>query len=103
MRVIFCISPDEMRASTWSQTIALPNLLGPEITAWSGTKIHSPLIKTRYLFPLMSHSPLVERVAVSLGTAIPAKIVLQRLKPRLQWTARPLAGWIADQDNGSSE
>ena len=45
----------------------------------------------------------VERVTISLGAAIPAKIVLQRLKPRLQWTTRPLAGWIADQDNGSSK
>jgi hypothetical protein len=42
-------------------------------------------------------------MTISLGTAIPAKVVLQRLKPRLQWIARPLAGWIADQDNGSSK
>jgi hypothetical protein len=46
---------------------------------------------------------LVERVTISLGTAIPAKVVLQRLKPRLQWVARPLAGWITDQNNGRSE
>jgi hypothetical protein len=39
---------------------------------------------------------LVERVTISFGTAISAKVVLQRLKPRLQWIARPLAGWIAD-------
>jgi hypothetical protein len=46
---------------------------------------------------------LVERVTVSFGTAISAKVVLQRLKPRLQWIARPLAGWIADQNNGGSD
>src|SRR5215469_5766616 len=29
-------------------------------------------------------------------------LALQRLKPGLQWVARPFTGWIADQDNGSS-
>src|SRR6516165_8310457 len=40
-----------------SQTIALPNLLGPESTASSGTTIHSPWTKTRYLLAVISHSP----------------------------------------------
>jgi hypothetical protein len=46
---------------------------------------------------------VIELMTISSRTAIQPDLVLQRLKPRLQWIARPLAGWIADQDNGSSE
>ena len=46
---------------------------------------------------------VVERLTIGSRTAIQPTLVVQRLKPRLQWIARPLTGWIADQDNGSSK
>jgi hypothetical protein len=46
---------------------------------------------------------VIERVTIGSRTAIQSILALQRLKPRLQWIARPLTGWIADQDNGGSE
>jgi hypothetical protein len=46
---------------------------------------------------------VVDRVTVGSRTAIHPDLVAQRVKPRLQWITRPLAGWIADQYNGGSE
>jgi len=46
---------------------------------------------------------VIERKTIGSRTAIQPALALQRLKPGLQWIARPLTGWIADQDNGSSE
>jgi hypothetical protein len=46
---------------------------------------------------------LVERMTIGSRTAVCPGLVAQSFKPRLQWITRPLAGWIADQDNGSSE
>jgi hypothetical protein len=54
---------------------------------------------------IVLHVPLavVERVAIGFRAAILPDLVVQMVKPRVQWIARPLTGWIADEDNGSGE
>jgi len=46
---------------------------------------------------------VIERVTIGFGTAIQPCLVAQRFKPRLQWIARPLAAWIANENNGDSK
>jgi hypothetical protein len=46
---------------------------------------------------------VIERMTIGFRTAISPDLVLQRFKPGLQWIARPLTRWIADEDNGSSQ
>jgi len=45
---------------------------------------------------------VIERMTIGSRTAIPV-LALQRLKPGLQWIARPLTSWIADENNGSGK
>jgi hypothetical protein len=54
---------------------------------------------------IVLHVPLtvVERVAIGFSTAKLPDLIVQMFKPRVQRITRPLTGWIADEDNGSSE
>jgi hypothetical protein len=46
---------------------------------------------------------VIERETIGSRTAIQPVLALQRLKPGLQWIARPLTSGIADQNNGSGK
>jgi hypothetical protein len=54
---------------------------------------------------IVLHIPfaVIDRVTIGSGTAIKPGLVAQRFKPRLQWITRPLASWIADENNGSDK